>query len=304
MSTQETQPKVEVDASIMNFFGPNTIYTTVWPFSKFKSMATEAGYDGLEVHPLQLPVISGFQLRTGIGLNEDQKKFVRSMHQSWRSEKSFDDVLACRKQGLFKFAVSAFTYLTLTEREESLDDLDKIQRAVGRKLPAILFPPQSPQEESGVKRNYAEKLFQPTATLMDQWDIKTVTGLIKALFDKEYTGFCIDLHHLRQTGETTLNPWQETLPKLLPFTTEIHIAAGRVDMPNPNFNTMAELSDLLNGTSKTDLPKMLEMIAKSGWRGRLVTEISSSVLLQKLITVKSLIENHKRMINTIKDIFN
>lgn len=27
MNIQETQPKVEVDASIMNFFGPNTIYT-------------------------------------------------------------------------------------------------------------------------------------------------------------------------------------------------------------------------------------------------------------------------------------
>lgn len=283
----------------MNLFDHSTLYTAIWPVEKFAQTAQDAGYQGLEVHPLQT-IRAGIQLQTGI-LNQKEKNAIRSLHQSPRSEKSLSDVLKHPNRTL-----AAVFYLILPERVRSLHTLERIQQAVGRNLPVVLYP-HRPGEASGTEKAFGEKLFQPTPEIMASWGTKNIDDLILAMQQKGYDGFCLDLYHMRRSGNPSLLPWQQTLSRLLPYTKEIHVSAGRIDI-HEDIDTLAELRDLLDGTRKTELIPMLEAVKSAEWKGRIVTEIPAGGLRQVLgqgntLSPKELVNQHKKIVTTIQRIF-
>lgn len=303
MNAEREKMRVEVNSSLMNLFDKSIFYTVVWRVEDFADTAYRAGYAGLEWHPVRA-AISGIQVRSGI-LSPYAKDAVTSAHQSWRGEKSIKEVLTHPNPSF-----AALSYVLLPEEVSSVSNLLHLQHILGREIPVVLYPSPS-LEQSGLNRHFAESLFQPTPKLMRDWGVETPEQLVKEARKRGYSQLCIDTYHLRKAPEDgiSLLPWQETLPQLLPYSSEIHVSAGRVDQNQAHIDTEKELKDLLSATSHTDLPQMLKAIATSGWRGRVVTEIPAAALFalragrNPVSTPKDLIEDHRRIVDHIKQIF-
>lgn len=296
--SKETGSALTVSSSVGNFFDTSTLYTLAWPVEKFATTAERSGYSGLEWHPLRL--LSGLQIKSGL-LTRQGRDAITSGHQSFRSEKSLREAWNHPNRLL-----AVASYGVLPERVKSLDDLEQLQKAVGKRLSMVLYP-EYEGEESGTDRPFAQKTFQPTPEVMQRWDVNTPEELIREMYRRGYTGLCLDLYHFRGEGAVNLLPWQETLPKLLPHTTEIHVSAGRVDMPTDTIDTNAELKDLLDGTNKTELPQILQTIKDVGWNGYVVTEIPAAAIHfldrhGRFIPPSTLEGRHRAITSTIKGI--
>lgn len=288
----------------MNLFDMTTLYTAALPVRAFADIANDAGYDGgLEWHPVR-GLAAGLQVQAGL-LNRYEKSSITSLHQSWRSEKSLGE--AWRASNRY---VAMFSYALLPEKTDSLDNLEHLQKLVGRELPVVLYVPEG-DEESGTTRDYGEKLFQPTAQVLQDWKVNSVEELISETYKRGYTGFCIDLFHLRThtSAGASLDPWQDTLSALLPHTKQIHVAAGRVDIHQQHIDTEAELRDLLHGTHYSELVDMLVMVADQNWSGRVVTEIPAMALHSqrknsgRFTTIPQLVQDHKQIVENVNAFF-
>lgn len=306
ISTPEAiAPKLEVDTSVMNLLDKST-FLSAFSTGALINTVKESGYRGIEWYPLRTP--SGLLISHGL-VGQDVKDAIVSLHQSYRSEKSLKKALEHPNQPL-----ALLSYVLLPERIASLDDLEHLQKVLGKKMPVVLYP-SLPGEESGTERDFGEKLFQPYTEIMVKWRVKTVEELITETKKRGYTGFALDLFHMRRPtqddrGINLLDPWEESLPQLLPYTKEVHISAGRTDLfylrgiPE----TENELDDLLGGQGNTELMKMLKVIKRSGWKGRVVTEIPASALHQLAIargqstSAKNLIQDHRKIVENIQDI--
>jgi len=298
--TPETRPQIEVSTAIGNFFDKSHPAPVLWTVGRFVRAAEESGYAGLEWHPLRIP--SSFLLKRGFA-SQHSKDRITSLHQSYRSEKNFTEAWNHPNRQL-----AVVSYFLLPERVDSLKDLQKFQEAVGRKLPVVLYA-TLPGEESGTDRPFGEKLFQPTPEVMEMWGVQSAEQMVEEGYRRGYTGLCLDLFHFRETGEVDLNPWQESLPKLLEHTKEIHVSAGRDDVKVAHgVDTDAELGDLVMGTSKTDLTRILQAVKDLGWSGYVVTEIPAASIRQHnirggaIMLTSDLVESHKQVVDTIKGV--
>lgn len=293
---------VEIASSVGNLGDKSIPQSLLWTVEKYVDVVRQARYVGLEWFPIKsflgVP-IAGLQMRRG-WLTQRAKDGIISLHQSYRGEKSFAEAWNHPNR-----ALAVLSYFILPERVSSLNDLEHIQRVLGKKLPVVLYPSQE-GEESGIQRHFTDKLFQPTPGVMKQWGVRSIQELIEQTYQRGYTGLCLDLYHFRQPDEVDLNPWQETLPQLLPHTKEIHISAGRGDMMQDFVDTNAELRDLLDGTQYTDLPRILGTIRDLGWSGRMVTEIPAASLklvlgaTARFLRTDSFIEAHKSIVGNTK----
>lgn len=299
-----------VDASVINLFDRSVFYAAFLPANTLIQTFQEAGYRGLQWHPIR--TVAGIQLNRGL-VTQNSKNAIVSLHQSWRSEKSLIEAWRHPNRPLAMMA-----YVLLPEMVNSLNALENLQKVLGKNLPVVLYPPH-PKEESGTQRPFAEKIFQPYTEVMFRWGVRTPEKLIEETYKRGYTGLCIDLFHMRRKNINSfdpnssikdsigLNPWQETLPQLLPHTTEIHISAGRTDIKEKIVDTENELRSLLNGQGNTELIKMLKFIRDSGWRGRIVTEIPAAALRalrgkNSTLSIRDFVQDHRKIISNIQDI--
>lgn len=267
-SGESTQ--LRVSCSIMNFFDRSTFYTMLWTLSKFVDFAKRAGYSDLQWHPLRA-IPCGVQMGGG-WLRKEEKNWITSAHQSWRVETSLQQILAHPVP-----SIAAVSFVILPERVKSLDALEKLQKCLGRKIPVVLSFPEDPGQETGTKRPFAEKIFQPAPEVLKSWGVKP-TDLEAEAARRGYGGFALDLFHFRRSGPFNLNPWQESLPLLLPYSSEIHVSAGRLDKAYEPIDSMSELEDLILGTDQTELTAILREIRLLGWKGRVVIEVPAGAL--------------------------
>jgi len=289
LNIQYGTQKMELDTSILNYLGLATIYTTLLPIDAFVDVASESGYSGLEYHPLKW--------RPGISINHgriSEPDKIKSLHEGFRGEKTILDTLKHPHKVL---ALQA--YMTLPYGPASVEELNRLQEIVGRKLDIVLYPKADSLEEAGLGRHtdFGENTYQPTSGVMRMWGVNTINEMLEKGESRGYTGLTWDTAHSK-----TLSPWQENLPYLLEkgVIKEIHLSAGRTDMDYEG--TVGELGDLFYGTRKTELPQMLETIKSSGWKGRVVTEIPIGAIkdLRKrgpIITPEQMIEDHKRIVD-------
>jgi hypothetical protein len=292
--TQEPVQKMELDSAVLNYLGLATIYTTLLPIDAFIDVSSESGYSGLEYHPLRW--IPGISINHGRITEPDR---IKSLHEGFRGERTILDSLKHPNKVL---ALQA--YMTLPYGPTSVEELNKIQEIVGKKLDIVLYPKTNPLEEAELGRHsdFGENTYQPTRGVMEMWGVNTIDEMIQKGKELGYTGIAYDTSHAR-----TIPNWQEHLPYLLEqgVIKEIHLAAGRTDMGYEG--TVEELGDLLYGTRKTELSQMLQVIKDSGWKGRVVTEIPIGALkaLTKrgvFVTLKQLIEDHRRIVDNVGDI--
>lgn len=297
MSVETPKPQLEIDSSLMNLFDKSMLQSAFWTADTFADVTHQAGYTGMEWHPVR-GIRAGIQVNHG-RISSDVNDSIRSLHQSWRSEKNLKEVWQHPNRPL-----AAISYVLLPERVSSLQDLSRLQTKLGKKLPIVLYPDE---KNSGADMHFAEKLFQPLPEVMRDWGVKTPGDLIAEAGLRRYTGSCLDLFHMREAAESgDLNPWEKTLPQLLSYTKEIHVAAGRTDIKQEHIDTMQELEDIKTGRGDSDMLKMLSLIRESNWTGRVVTEIPAASLHalrsknHQPISVKYLIEDHKRIVGNLQ----
>lgn len=301
---QESKPGLAIDISNANLYDPSTLLFLGYPIRALLDTVKTAGYEGMEWHPFR-STAAGLQMYLGL-LNQYEKDGIHSLHQSFRMPRNFKEIRESDKPPF-----EAVSFVLLPQRTDSLQNLEHVQDVVGKKLPAVLYP-KKPTEKDEPTGSFSEKLYQPRPIVMKGWEIKSVEEMQAKGAESGYTGLCIDLFHMRESDKdgAHLIPWQDSLPLMLPNATEVHIAAGRIDMSNSGIDTMQELKDLLNGKGDSDLLKMLQVIQQymksSGRKLRFVVEIPAKALALlhqdsgKIYTPAQFTKDHKRIVETIQ----
>ncbi len=294
-----------VSCAFVNLFDKSLIYTAGWPISRFVKTIKDAGYSGIEWHPMR-GIYSGIQMQMGL-ITDADKISITSLHQSYRSEKSILESWQHPNRSL-----ALLSYFLLPERVSSLNDLLRVQKVVGKQLPAVLYPTKD-NEFSGTSLPFSEKLFQPTPEVMADWSTNNLDEFIMQSRRLGYTGICLDLFHIRakNIGHFGFNPWENTLQTLfeLDRVPELHLAAARSDMGTSHIDTIKELQSLLDPKQDSEIIRMLQSIRDFGWKGNIVTEIPAAVLNQisssgSFLSTSRLIDNHKRIVDRVKNILN
>lgn len=279
------------------------LITPIAPVEFHARIAQRAGYSGIEYFPWRIPDL---QARKGV-ISQGGVSSIKSAHQSWRSEKSWQEVKQHPNPPL-----AAFAYLALPEKSASLQGLVRLQDMLGRDLPLVIHPYDEWRGDTQYPlfSYLGNKLVQPTPELLDRWGIKSAEELVQEIKRRGFDGLCLDLYHLRrpagQIFKTRFGRWQEIIPVLLPDTKEIHLGLGRSEFP-AGFDSIQELRDLYGWERKTDIVPMLEMIRDSGWRGPIVTEIPAMAIRKltagvKILTPRQLVATHKLLVQNLREI--
>ncbi len=291
-----TETKTEINFSMGNLVDASAPWALAMPIEFYSFVAQQSGYSGIEYFPYRVPHI---QIRSGM-FSDFALNSIKSVHQSYRTEKSLKEVKEHPNPVL---ALQA--YMTLAEKVDSLKDLEKLQTEEPG-IPAIVYPPN---EWSGETRptnfdRLSNKLIQPAPELLGGWGVNSAEQFVDEAIKRDYE-LCLDLYHIRrlpvQGFETKFAPWQELLPVFLPKTREIHLSVGRTDFRGP-FNSVQELEDLYYGDERTEIIPMLAAIRNFGWSGPIVTEIpasSASRLVSKITTPGSIIKIHSRIVENV-----
>lgn len=309
--TEREPGEVEVGFSMQNLMDASTLWAIVAPIEISSAVARKAGYvrmDGspnVEYYPYNVPHA---QIRTGV-VTSSALNSITSAHQSFRTEKSLKEVINFQPKSKRKIAAQAF--VTMPEKFASLEDLEKLQRELGHRLPVIVYPPNEWMGEARPEafRRLDNKLIQPAPELLDAWGVNTIPEFLDKVKAGGYK-LCLDLFHIRrqvtQGFQTQFGRWQDVLPQLLPQTREIHLAVGRNDFQGP-FDSAQELKDLYSGERKTEIVPMLETVRDFGWTGPIVTEIPATsaknlISNSKIATPGMLIKAHSQIVGNIKSI--
>ena len=301
----EKEPKTEIAFSMQNLLDKSTIWSLMVPTKYYANLAIKAGYDGIEYFPNRIfPDIQG---RTG-RFSDFAKKSIRSGHQSWRSEKTFQEA---KRHSNPSLAILAF--FLLPERNSSLKHLKKLQEEIGD-IPLVIYPPHLWKDEKNhppIFKDLSTKLVQPAPELLEHWGVNNLQEFIKETSRMGYDGLCLDTFHLRrfptQGTKSKFEDWKDILPLLLPHTKEIHIGVGRDDFKS-NFDSMAELKDLYFNKRETDIIPILETIRDFGWKGLITTEIPSKSLRSlipkkpNIITPQMIVFTHRRIVENLSEV--
>ena len=222
----------------------------------FVSDVKSAHLDGLSWHPLRY---QDLLIELHKGASPEFFDMVRC------SEQSFASRPAQRYGTDPESLTSHLVRVVMPFAEESLSHLLLLEIASGKELPVTLYPSLVPKR---FLPKFKERLFQPTIVEMDYFGAHDYVELIdKSLVtdrkDEGFTGFAIDLKHIRRAGTNSLANWKDTLPGLLTYTPEIHVGLGRTDVGHRNYSMetddRTELKDFLLG-KECELARMLMLV--------------------------------------------
>lgn len=297
--------------SMQELIDPLTFYAVLFPVEWHVQLARKVGMDGTEFFPTR---ISNYQVRKEL-ISPSVKENILSAHQSFRGERGLHDIL--KNKTWKRRMIATASLLALPQKDSSIKTLQKLQNWIGREIPIVAYPDSEP----GPAVLYSEfkpglllfslknRIFQPSAEHLKIWGLSRPETIQEYLDYFGWSGLCLDLFHIRERNIELQTPnWKEYLPALLPFTKEIHVAAGRIDSPQTEIDTKAELADLYTGGGRTEISEMLEFIGKSGWKGLVITETpvlaikDIAMIKRPFVTPKELISIHKKITETVREI--
>lgn len=301
--------RFEIGAAQISFLGPSTLLKVCsWTTEAFGEYAKDMGYDGYEWHPTR-NMVSSREMNRG---KKNQSLEILSAHQSFRSERTLYDVVRAVKETPERGALLLASFLFLPYRPDSLNHIERLQDAVNKKLPVVLYPPKDPNEDSGVQRGFGHNLFQPTQEVMDIWEVKTIEELIKAYPHKGYDGFCFDTTHSAVLGGIDLRDNASALRLVLEHTQEVHIRPGALDMQFKynQKDPLADLRQFIGGNKDLWFPQYLANIAENWKGGFVITEVQASAINAlhkegsgKDMTIDQLMDYHRQIIENLDKYF-
>lgn len=273
--------------SVLNIYGKSFLPGMFYSLGSIAKLFTDSGYDGMEWHPLSVFTLPGLQIKTGLR-RQDDYKYIRSLHQSFRTE---PNILAVHSP------LSALATVILDYSPTSLFALHGFDDS----LPVVVYPEQV--EDRGVlgKR---QAIFQPTASQAKEWDIKHASSWTVAMESRGLDGFCVDTHHIRGIDGQYKIHWWEFIARHINLIKSVHVAIGRIDVPNPNFDTMEELTDLIEDKEHTDVSNILYMLKDYNYQGPLVVEVWVDALAlytgKRLLNRSDVVDLHSRIIHSLR----
>lgn len=283
-----------ISGSNANWWGPNCPYFPVVGLSLIAEWTSMAGFDGLELHPVQYAMAGGMK---------DVLPLTTSLHQGFRSENSLIEAWnhpVSRVQGIA-------AYVLLPRDTDTLAMMSMIQAELPEPVPKVVFVEATPAE--WIRAQSGPVLVQPEPKAIQALGVTTndPQELCEAAAERGL-GICLDTFHARRGGHSILTlPWQRSFEVYLPYTKEIHFSLGRYDMGNCGIETMQELRDLLEGTAKTDARRMLFWLRDHGWSGPIVLEIPAkaigiSINSPAFTKPRKIIDAHRRVVDTMRSI--
>jgi len=240
---------------------------------------TDAGFDGVEWHPLFRSA------RSVVEAVDSGVLQLNSLHQTFRTNRhSRDTNRFGGNPGLINRLIdSPLGGLMMPEVVASADYIAEIQTGINQSLPVVFFP----QEQATVDRVTLNKvraslsLFQATdhvARLVYAQDFRQFEDVM--LEQRGYDGFVFDTLHVRRTygsdpGIVSRNPF-----RLLEHTRAVHLSLNRLDFAKsePHILGKQELDDALSGEFTGFHRDVLDAVREQPQVKYVVVELASGAL--------------------------
>lgn len=156
-------------------------------------------------------------------------------------------------------------------------------------------------------------LYQPEPKLARFWGVRSARDM-RVVGREAGLRVAWDTTHARRSSEQFTAPWwQDSVKTFFDQVDEIHVSVGRIDLPEREqalIPTMRELADLYvfgGDRPSTEIVAMLELIAATGWRKRIVVEIPAKavalLLTTRLLRLGDLVDVHARIVDALREIF-
>jgi len=229
---------------------------------QINEIAINAGYEGLELVPMNLTV-SGIQMRFGLISNSDLSVIV-SGHESPRHKISTVKTVVATLKGQVGTAINtAKWWAAFRASEGSLGEIARISDRVGGIQTTLYEGSQSNPHQD----RFVRQLVQPHLGSIEYTGATNTDELIARLLALEgVDGFTCDIFHLRKANTFLAYDTRNTIDKLLPHTHEVHAAFFRVDSATTTKEaemTRRELGDILTGQFKSEGAQMLKYIGQN-----------------------------------------
>lgn len=177
------------------------------------------GYNGFEVQPPRSIFPIGFQLR--FSLPNPEKYFIKSLHQSFRSERwPWQWITHQRKKDALK------AYILFNYRPDSPKDLRRIMKNLGHEIPVVLYP-SHPGEKPVTRFDFQEMLIQPSLGWMQTHWISNPKDYIEAIRRHGFHGLAIDTAHVQSCQKYMHVPTEFLIKSWFSYIYEVHISLSR-----------------------------------------------------------------------------
>lgn len=217
------------------------------PLSYFIRNSLDMGYKGFEVQPPRFFFPIGFQLRYA-NLTWEEKALIRSLHQSFRSERwPWQWMTHVRKKDALK------AYIVFDYRTKSPKDLRRIMKNLGHEVPVVLYP-SHPGEKPVTRFDFQEMLIQPSLGWVQTHWISNPKDYIEVIRRSGFHGLALDTAHIQSCQTYFRMPMDFLIKTLFSYIYEVHISLSR------------EVGD-----DKETL-HILEILKNYGYRGPYVVE--------------------------------
>ncbi|HUS26235.1 MAG TPA: hypothetical protein VMY99_02720 [Nevskiaceae bacterium] len=143
---------------------------------------------------------------------------IQGLEQSWRTEQPRHVLQAAQTGSILKVVKGATFILGLPGVEESLERLETVQEAAGKKLPIVVHPNEQRHDQTVPVRHinygwlrdkkvFGNMLYQPTSDLLEGWgitlpdrptdnDIEAIANeLVAVQGEHGFDGIAFDTHH-------------------------------------------------------------------------------------------------------------
>lgn len=202
------------------------------------AFAARAGYDGVDWHPAY-PAVPGSPGRVAAAVRKGNIQNL-ALHQSFNEDPYKTELVGLQQRVL---ASKLGQKMIMPGTRESVTFMADVQQRIGQKLPIVYYPNARAEDDYRMLQagGASMNLFQPTAHVLEKWDVDSAVGLQDEARVRGY-GTCFDTHHAQRGGKFGL-----LLAGAAPISRAIHLAVARYDMPDQHVDIADNLNIALSG---------------------------------------------------------
>ena len=252
------------------------------PPAQMGQFAEEAGFDGVEWHPLFYPA----HLVTRAVRRGDLK--INSLHQSFRINAQDGDTDNYESEPTLQAKVVAgpLGRLVMPGVLQSAAFMATVQAETGP-LPAVLYPQSDTEQDRQAlqKAQAAYNIFQPTDHVARLLGAQTAEDLLTESAARGYSGLCIDTFHTQRRYQREqpgpISDLDAALPILAPHTQALHVSLNRRDIASEShIPTEQDLHDALQGRFRGATREILDAVSELGSAQFVVLELTAGSLAE------------------------
>lgn len=230
----------------------------------------EAGFDGVEVHPLfhRAKEVGQAALAGAIDIN--------SLHQSFRAtgpERNTNRFVNEGKTSIVdRTLATPVGRLLLPNMRASADYMQIVQSMMGHSVPGVFYPQEEGECDMSILATSETnlRLFQPTDHVARLVGATSLAELQLITEQRGYDGYCFDTFHgQRRYGRETpgvVSDLDHSLPDIAKDSKAVHISLNRADFAasEPHIPSRNDLIEVLSGAFTGRLHEILTAVKEQG----------------------------------------